>query len=175
MDLNITKGDYNMRDMTRYINQRITRGFANSDLWDMDEWFLEIIPNMLKVLDSKYQGVPNCIIDEYLQKNKDKYLYLFKDATYKEDVKEARKWCKNDDDVITYLFSAYYKDNIKRLDKFRKDFEEGCVALWHSILRRMIELFIKARGGGYDQKPDKIKAAEEGLYLFKKYFFCLNW
>ena len=38
--------------------QRATRGWADSDVWDMDEWFLDVIPQMLRHLATEGNGYP---------------------------------------------------------------------------------------------------------------------
>lgn len=38
--------------------QRATRGYANRDIWDMDTWFLQVFPAMLKKLSQEAHGHP---------------------------------------------------------------------------------------------------------------------
>ena len=39
--------------------QRATKGYCFRDLWDIDCWFLDIMPRMLKEFRDKTQGYPN--------------------------------------------------------------------------------------------------------------------
>ena len=42
----------------KWAYQRATRGYADCDVWDIDIWFLSIIPNMLRDLESLGGGYP---------------------------------------------------------------------------------------------------------------------
>ena len=51
-----------LRYKLRRTIQRATRGYADEDVWNMDMWFLETIPKMLRQLGSeKSVSFPGCV------------------------------------------------------------------------------------------------------------------
>ena len=52
------------------MRQRAKRGFCDADVWAIDEWFLQIMPNMIEVLADNYEGFPLPFRDEYCDINK---------------------------------------------------------------------------------------------------------
>lgn len=45
--------------------QRCRKGYCYRDIWDIDLWFLEIMPDMLKDFRKMSQGIPNRIYEKY--------------------------------------------------------------------------------------------------------------
>ena len=54
----------------KWTRQRAKRGFCDADVWAIDEWFLQIMPNMIEVLADNYEGYPLPFRDEYCDINK---------------------------------------------------------------------------------------------------------
>lgn len=46
--------------------QRITRGFADSDVWNMNSYLQKLIPDMLQHLKSNRNGSPACLGEDYV-------------------------------------------------------------------------------------------------------------
>ena len=42
----------------RFIKQRVKRGYADEDVWDMNNWFIETVVPMLKQLKQEKHGYP---------------------------------------------------------------------------------------------------------------------
>lgn len=54
------------RNLIRKLSrQRIRKGFASSDVWDMDSYLLFLLPAMLKELADMATGYPDGLFDSY--------------------------------------------------------------------------------------------------------------
>lgn len=45
--------------------QRIQKGYCYKDLWNMDNWFLKVVPDMLKEYKETRCGSPGCLGEDY--------------------------------------------------------------------------------------------------------------
>lgn len=52
----------------KYCIQRIRRGYCDGDLWEIDSWFLSLMPAMLRHFDKVRIGYPNILRNEYIEK-----------------------------------------------------------------------------------------------------------
>lgn len=93
--------------------QRATRGYANRDIWDMDTWFLQVFPAMLKKLSQETNGHP-CSFNSYEEWTE----FLYQLAM---DFEKCQDDEGNDE-------NEYYDDYMKSLDdiKWKRD-ENGCL------------------------------------------------
>lgn len=55
----------------KYCFQRIYRGYCDADLWSIDDWFLNVIPSMLKQFAKESVGYPTQYQLEWYEKHKD--------------------------------------------------------------------------------------------------------
>lgn len=55
----------------KWAYQRVKRGYSDWDLGDMDYWFLETIPKMLKDFKEKNNAIPTGIFEEYFDVHKE--------------------------------------------------------------------------------------------------------
>lgn len=53
----------------KYSWQRITKGYCDKDLCDIDYWFMNIIPNMLQEFKDTKQGSPAVLGEDYIDDN----------------------------------------------------------------------------------------------------------
>lgn len=90
--------------------QRATRGFADRDIWDMDTWFLQVFPAMLKQLSKNAHGHP-CSFKSYEEWTE----FLYQLAI---DFEKCQDDEGNDE-------NEYYDEYIKSLDTMR--YEDGHV------------------------------------------------
>lgn len=88
--------------------QRATRGYANRDIWDMDTWFLQVFPAMLKKLSQEAHGHP-CSFNSYEEWTE----FLYQLAI---DFEKCQDDEGNDE-------NEYYDDYMKSLDTMR--YENG--------------------------------------------------
>ena len=54
----------------KYCIQRIRRGYCDGDLWEIDSWFLTMMPDMLRQFDKIRMGYPKQIRNEYIEENR---------------------------------------------------------------------------------------------------------
>lgn len=88
--------------------QRATRGYANRDIWNMDTWFLQVFPAMLKQLSQNANGHP-CSFNSYEEWTE----FLYQLAM---DFEKCQDDEGNDE-------NEYYDDYMKSLDTMR--YEDG--------------------------------------------------
>ena len=62
----------NFLNWLKHAKQRIKKGYSYRDVYDIQYWFLEIMPQMLEDLaNEKYAGVPMDIFIKFQEENKD--------------------------------------------------------------------------------------------------------
>lgn len=54
----------------KYAYQRIKKGYCDADLWEIDGWFLTVVPDMLKQFSKTHNGYPEILRRKYYEKNK---------------------------------------------------------------------------------------------------------
>lgn len=47
----------------KYLFQRMTRGWADSDVWSMDSYLSRVVPEMLEYLKKNHNGLPGFLFD----------------------------------------------------------------------------------------------------------------
>ncbi len=102
----------------RWAYQRITKGYCESDLWNMDWWFLEIFPAMLREFINNADGYPgydpydtpekwddkiNAIAD-VLESLKEENWYKDSIVITEEEVLKRRKLITDTFKEISYIF-----------------------------------------------------------------------
>ena len=50
---------------------RIRKGYCGKDAWDMDLWFLEVVPGVPDLLREHMDSYPSSLLDEYYQDHSD--------------------------------------------------------------------------------------------------------
>lgn len=83
----------------KYCWQRITKGYCDADIWNWDEWLLELMPRMLDELATVTDAYPDTIVgslDEWK-----KYLHglaanlrLYKDMDHTIDIDQYDTWAE---------------------------------------------------------------------------------
>ena len=147
--------------LLRYSYERITKGYCEYDLMDIDYWFLTVFPNMLKEFREKSDGCPGSFIDETKPE----------EVKYKEG---HQKWEEYLQTMENYLRNArldyydYIKSNNKEewYDNIYEDIYEDINALDSSKLTKELE-----KEKGKQQEIDKYyeernKGLKEGLRMF---------
>lgn len=175
----------------KFAFQRVTKGYCDQDVWNIDYWFLKTVPKMIKELQKIKHGTPMNTFPEI----------------EKMPINWVRRECKLLED---YKATLKIDDEFKSVDisRGKKDSELANPDRWWIIMSRMAycleqadpdnelpnpywneiweEYYMKNKA---DEIPDKLnkqflkKAREnmdiqmnyedEGMELFKKYLFSL--
>lgn len=134
----------------KYCYQRITRGYCDADLWDMDGWFLITVPNMLKAFAKNHMGHPSAFEMEWFENNQEKIGMTYAD----------------------YVISDNWNDTNERL------FSE-CDKAWEDELIQIAENFDKANYYFNEKlcEKDSFQKAQgfkdKAFADFSKWFFYL--
>lgn len=138
--------------------QRAVRGWSDADALNMNEWFLSMLPQMLKYFREHRRGYPIELLREYLSAHRDEL-----NMTYDE----FRVWPAGKS-------SAEYRR--------RKEIDFACGRIWDETLGLMIYLLEQAGSDTpaaaspkealeFEEYKDRCKT--EALELFNKWFYNL--
>lgn len=161
--------------------QRVQRGFSDNDAWDLDSWFMHIIPEMIKYVKDNGMGYPGIVINDFIEiKNITDKEYIFGLVHHcgidDKLLDECDKWCNNrwqeilgkmiflfyecDDDTCTYhnKYDEVYLEQRSESKSENKEYKD-LKKLWNEE----------------ESKIDKYKenCKREALELFVKYLDCL--
>ena len=136
-----------------FAKQRACKGYSDYDLWDIDNWFLTVIPDMLTEFNEKTMATPKCIIDDTEK--------IYKDLPANEISKMAEIRWKSILDSMSFLFK-------EALDSKRFSDKEEYNRVW-------LEFALKY--GSFETIPDTLVAFNPAflktqfpLYEFKNAF-----
>lgn len=93
----IKKFFYNLRAA----RQRVTKGFANQDVWDFDSWFCSVVPPMLRHMANKGMAYPG-----------------------KEPFDTPEKWHKWLYDMATKIERLQYDDWLNDNNEYSEDYHQ---------------------------------------------------
>lgn len=71
-DFSIKRPLYSIRQLFRDLKcclERIRKGYCVKDLWEIDTWFLGIMPEMLEEFDRRKNSYPNAFWEQCVQKH----------------------------------------------------------------------------------------------------------
>ena len=71
-DFSIKRPLYSIRQLFRDLKcclDRISKGYCVKDLWEIDTWFLRIMPEMLEEFDRRKNSYPNAFWEQCVQKH----------------------------------------------------------------------------------------------------------
>lgn len=129
-------------------------GFKYEDTYEINSWFLKIMPKMLTVLKENNKGYPQRFHYEYYEMIKDEL----------EGVDEF---------IFTNTSCESLDENIRRK---HKEMQEYSWNKWNNILDKMIYFFNEAKTDARELRTNyHRKCAQDGLALFKEYFEDLWW
>ena len=114
----------------KYQKERERKGYCEKDLWNIEEWFFNIIPNMLKSLLEDKIGYPLFLQDEFYELNKNRIGDIKKLRNCNELGIELREemdeYCinryKEIVNRIIYLFNESSKDKCSYKNKYEDEF-----------------------------------------------------
>ena len=138
----------NLLQLHHWSSQRVKNGYCSYDVCDIDNWFLEIMPRMIRDLKENFTGHPadEDLYNECYEVHRDELANISKEEFL---------------NLITH---------IDRGDKYR----DWCSARWNDILEEIavaIEDVNKAWDDGDYENLENVK--NKALSMFSKYFFAL--
>ncbi len=130
------------------------KGFKLEDTYEINTWFLSVMPSMLTILKEHNKGYPERFHKEYYELHKEELQCV-------------------DEFIFTKTSSGSLNENLKNK---QKEMKEYAINKWNNILDKMIRLFNEAKCDSLALKTDyQRQCAREGLELFKEYFEDLWW
>ena len=65
--LNVYNKCYSFWENRKQAKERAKLGFCRRDVWEIDTWFLHIMPRMIEKLRDTHLGFPTIFIEEYYE------------------------------------------------------------------------------------------------------------
>lgn len=122
---------------------RIRKGCCEKDAWDLDVWFLTVMPGVLDLLREHTDSIPSCI---------------------EKECSEGREIARPPEEGkgVSGQFPDAYDQDAERIAFTR----------WKDILGEMSRLFREARPGylHYRPSPQDIECRKKAMALLDKYF-----
>lgn len=100
-----------LRDI-KYCFQRITKGYSDIDVWNMNDWFLEIIPSMLEELKETANGTPSSLANGT-------------DETYARGDKDGFEKWKRILGEMAYLFRESYEKTCEKKNPYAEEYDRA--------------------------------------------------
>ena len=85
-------GEGKPSQIKKWKKQRAERGFSDYDVYEIDTWFLTIIPEMIDELIKRSEGYPSYLQDEYLKEHKLDLLNISDEEQEQMDKACFKKW-----------------------------------------------------------------------------------
>ena len=130
--LNIYK-HYDKKKIKGYVKQRAKRGFCEADCYEINNWFLVIMPKMLENLLKHNKGIPTSLMEEFYEINKKQMNEDAKDCIILNKIKH------NDPIKFIYIYVSCKGD--KKIENWKNKMHNYAKEKWNKILNKMIFLF----------------------------------
>lgn len=105
--------------------QRANRGFSDYDVFEINTWFLKIVPEMVTELIKNNKGVPNFLIEKYLDDNHLNKLELT-DEQYSKMLDECfKEWTS----ILLEIKITFYearKETCSYKNKYEEEYQKAC-------------------------------------------------
>jgi len=157
----------------KHIYQRARKGYSYRDLWNIDYWFMEIMPEMLTDLKKNNRGCPMQFIDGESDAD-------FENGMKKwHDILDRMIFCFREMNDDTCSMKNEYEDEFFKQRYEGKSFEDRFVknedGQTYSLIEGNVDPELQEN---YHKKTLEIeeykdKMKNEGLELFSKYFWNL--
>lgn len=118
-------GEASPSQIKKWKKQRAERGFSDYDVYDIDIWFLTIMPKMLDELIKHINSYPSSFEDEYIKEHKLDHLNLSDEQREQMDKYCFNKWKK----ILREMKSAFIKSNDHSYI-YKNKYEEEYNRLW---------------------------------------------
>ena len=113
----------------KFARQRVKYGWCDRDTWNMDMWFLAVIPPMLEHLKNNEHGYPAEMTEEEWHATLDRMIFLFHEAAKDEiDVKELNELYEKGDK------QAWFEE-CKKFWKYREECKDEAFDLFKKWFR----------------------------------------
>lgn len=145
--------------------QRANKGYCFRDLWNIDKWFLAIMPKMIQELKERKMGYPvglsekewDSILDEMIQCFKEansettSFINLYEEEYFEKVLPvwmsqfedEKREISDNGYYTLKHINEMDISDKIKELDKKHYEQEKEKERFMASNKKKALELFVK--------------------------------
>ena len=157
----------------KHVYQRARKGYSFRDVWSIDYWFLDIMPNMLTDLKNNKRGCPGQFVksdnDQDFEKGMkewqnvlDRMIFCFREIN--DDT------CSMKNEYMDEYFSQRYEGKSFK-DRFVKN-EDGKT---YSLIEGKVDPELKenCHKKTLEIEAYKDKMKNEGFELFSKYFWNL--
>lgn len=137
-DISVYNDAYSFWDNKKCAKQRAIKGYCYRDLYAIDMWFLNTIPNMLSELVKRGNkiGYPNQIAKQFYQVNKDRIPVSEKEFVYgclsdkhSDLIEESSNWCnKKWIEILNrmiFLFTECQIDKCSLKNKYQEEYNKA--------------------------------------------------
>ena len=148
-DFSIKRPLYSIRQLFRDLKcclDRIRKGYCVKDLWEIDTWFLGIMPEMLEEFDRRKNSYPNAFFKQCVQK-------------HEKELPVSRE---------KFLISG-----ARDFPDLYKKISAEAYEAWGSTLMEMADLMRKAWCAGWkfgDGWEYRLQCQKKALEMFQTYF-----
>ena len=169
----------------KYSFQRVTKGYCDKDLWNIDYWFMNLMPDMLQQFKDTKHGSPSCLGTEYV----DEHGISCNDECHSEwdrILDNMIFWFREMNEETCQKKNTYQKEHDNILQEFEEKYglfgeklEEGKMNKFGRVLHfpseipeyKDIEKKYYAEEKALRQYREDCK--NEALELFSKWFYSL--
>ena len=175
--------------------QRVRYGFCMNDVWNMNDWFLQIMPYMLHVLREESHGFPSQVINEIPERDSiapDQRGEIC--ATKWDEILADMEHCFLEANSDTCSRKNPYKDRMRAADRefdrkygfwgeklmtkeekkrLRKDKSSFPVHTMYEVPRYR-KIIAKYNAAEKELNDYSLECCKKGLDQFVKWFYCLN-
>lgn len=142
----------------KFAFQRVRRGWADEDTWNIDTWFCKVLPEMLEYLANNHQGTTFECVESA---EKDAAIGIIKENEI--DDESSRRW-----EEILRCMANYIREGSEATRTKKNKYEDEWLADWDN--KEISKKF-------YDEEivlnEYSKRCLSEGLKLFEKYFYDL--
>lgn len=142
--LNVNGFDIKHKDKIACKKERIEQGFCWWDAYDIDVWFLYIMPRMLEYYKKHNNAFPTKLMEEYYEQN------------------------KNNTKMTENEFYSYNPDDTVENKVFKENCDSCCFDKWNEILDRMIFLFDECNDEKCSKKNEYFEHKNENTEAYFK-------
>ena len=119
-------GEGKPSQIKKWKHQRAERGFSDYDIFEIDTWFLMIMPEMLEELIKHNNGYPSSFENEYIEEHN---LNLFTITSEQRD--EIDKYCFSKwQKTLKKMKNAFIRSN-KLTYSYKNKYKEEYDKLWN--------------------------------------------
>ena len=169
----------------KYSFQRVTKGYCDKDIWNIDYWFMNLMPDMLQQFKDTKHGSPSCLGTEYVDEHGifcidechaewdkilDEMIFLFREMN-EETCQKKNLYQKEHEDVLQE-FEAKYGIFGEKLEEGKKN-KLGRVLHFPSEIPEYKDIEEKYYAEEKALKQYREDCKNEALELFSKWFYSL--